>query len=149
MVLLHSLQAGFPIFFHQLFIELKQIPSLIFRAVDPGKMVEPQHIGLDHPAVHRDTAEFLKGICQYFLCSEHLMAAAKRLYLGKSLIKDPGAQCHGIGVVDYPGIGAVFPDLICKSLIHGQHAHGPEQAARSHGIPHRLIDPILFRCMYV
>ena len=72
------------VFIHILPVNGKEIDSLIAGIVEPGKMVDAQHIYMDIPPINGTAAQFPGGDgCQHFLGAKYLMAAAEGLDPGK------------------------------------------------------------------
>ena len=111
-------------------------------------MIDSHHIYPDILSLRPlDALDILQRQAQKLLGSEYLMAAAKGLDFGKYAVQRLHAYRHGIGIIDDPGLRAVFPDGCGKFFKHRNRAQRPHKAPRSRGIPNGLVNTEFFRGM--
>ncbi len=108
-------------------------------------MVHPARVGVKLVPLYFNALLLFEYAGQKLLGVEDLVAAPERPDPGELIIEGLNAGAHGIGEVEYPGLGAALPDLSGKELINGHGAHGPEDPAGTGGISHRLVDPVFLR----
>ncbi len=128
----------------------KEVSALPIGSSGKGKVVDPGHVGRDLVALGLGNVEVaFDQARQAVLRAKDLVAAAKGLDLGLCGIERRRAQGHRVRIVDRPGIGAVFHDLVGIVEVDRHCAQGAADPARPGRVADRLQDAVLGRDVQV
>ena len=113
-------------------------------------MIDPHHIDTDILSLRIfDLQDVLQCLSEKLLGSENLMTAAKSLDFREGTIQRLHTYGHGIGIINNPGLRAVFFNRTCNFFKHGYHAQRPDQPPGACCIPNRLVNAVFFRSVYI